>query len=72
MSKNILFLQVTYYCEHVSTNATDKRIMGMFLGLVKDLNEFRRKLVKMTRQSDSRLETVFAKWKKTLEPTQVN
>ena len=74
MSWRVIFFnttQVIHYAEHVSDSATGKRIMRMFINLVKDLTEFRRKLVKLTNQRDERLEKIFATWKKTLEPTQV-
>ena len=43
----------------------------MFLILARDLGEFRRTLVKLTKQSDEKLENIFARWKKILEPNQV-
>lgn len=63
--------QVQYYSQEVADNATDKRIFSMFLSLVRDLAEFRRTLMKVVRtKSDDRLNHIFMRWKKILEPRQ--
>lgn len=62
--------QVAHYAKNISNHHTDKRILKMFLILARDLGEFRRTLVKLTKQSDEKLENIFSKWKKVLEPNQ--
>ncbi|CAK8673650.1 unnamed protein product [Clavelina lepadiformis] len=61
--------QVYNYAEHVTDNATDKRIFKIFISLVRDLGEFRRTLTKLAKQkNDRKLNETFATWKRLLEP----
>nr|XP_009859697.1 sperm acrosome-associated protein 9 [Ciona intestinalis] len=63
--------QVYNYCEHVADNATDKRIFNIFLSLVRDLGEFRRSLMKLSKHSsDPTLVRIFGQWKRLLESRQ--
>lgn len=63
-------LQVMHYLENITNDSRDKRILNMFMGIVSDLNMFRRELRKLSKNFvDSFLDTVFAKWKKLSEPS---
>jgi len=63
-------LQVMHYLENVTNDSRDKRILNMFMGIVSDLNLFRRELRKISKNFvDNLLDTIFAKWKKLSEPS---
>jgi len=67
--KNIA--QIQDYVHHVSENRTDTRICKIFLGLVRDLDDFRRTLERLSvPTNDVSLEYMFATWKKVLDPQQ--
>ena len=54
-----------HYLENVTNDSRDKRILNMFMGIVSDLNLFRRELRKISKNFvDNLLDTIFAKWKK--------
>ena len=62
-----------HYLENVTNDSRDKRILNMFMGIVSDLNLFRRELRKISKNFvDNLLDTIFAKWKKLSEPSHVS
>lgn len=71
ISKIKSIAQISDYVHHHSEHYGDTRICKIFLGLVTDLNEFRRTLERLsTPTNDVSLEFMFSTWKKVLDPTQ--
>jgi len=63
--------QVADYVHHHSIERVDTRICKIFLGLVSDLNDFRRTLERLSAPTnDVSLEWMFSTWKKILDPVQ--
>lgn len=63
--------QISDYVHHQSEHRVDTRICKIFLGLVHDLDDFRRTIERLSAPTnDATLEYVFSTWKKVLDPVQ--